>query len=331
MPLYHLDQYWYELPPQQIAHYPVGVREHARLMVIDRASGAIRHERIEALPDYFSADDALIVNTSKVRKARFLGQRKSGGRIECLLIENLGNCTWRVFLKMHARTKLGMQFTLGACEAEVIAVEDRTACIRLNKDPDGGLLPLPPYMKRDASHLDDERYQTVYANQEGSIAAPTAGLHLSQAMLETLRQRGVQLHEVALHVGRGTFQSVTTNDIRDHTMHHEFYEVGCAQDLLGAHQTKRITCVGTTSVRVLESAWQGDSFASGLQTTDLFMYPGKSFMVTDRLLTNFHIPSSTLLMLVSAFGGYELMKDAYKEAVRLGYRFLSYGDGMLIV
>jgi S-adenosylmethionine:tRNA ribosyltransferase-isomerase len=366
--LFSLDAYDYELPERLIAQRPVQPRDASRLLVIDRARGTWEHRIFRDLPEYFDSRDVLVANNTRVIKARLLGRRLRppepgesewvpGGKAEFLMLEQLGPRTWRGLFKAAARYLPGLRFEVptpdgrglrGTLVRGSFDSPGGTVEAEFDRDPlesGAGELPLPHYIRREEASdaqadADAESYQTLYAKRGGSAAAPTAGLHFTTQVMERLRASGASWEEVTLDVGLGTFRPVKTADIRSHLMHDERYEIPepVAHGLEQAkRQGRRITAVGTTSVRTLESAWRAGSGAlkPGAGRTSIFIYPGapdfEGFRVVDRLLTNFHLPKSTLLMLVSAFAGRELILAAYQEAVREQYRFFSYGDAMLIL
>lgn len=339
------SEFDYQLPPELIAQYPTEKRDESRLMVLDRARGAIEHRRFRDIVEYIPPGDALVVNETRVFPARLLGKRAGGGEAEILLLRPLSNPhEWEALVRPGAKLRAGKQvFISDDLSIDILGVlPDGNRVVRLNTTADvnatieqHGRIPLPPYMERDAEALDRERYQTVYARQQGSVAAPTAGLHFTAPLLEQLRSGGVELIKVLLHVGVGTFRPVEVEDPDEHVMHRETFEIGVdAASEINAVRTRggSVWAVGTTVTRTLESAIDPDgAVQSGAGSTALFIRPGYEFRVVDHLLTNFHLPRSTLLMLVSAIGGYDLVMKAYAEAVREKYRFFSYGDAMLVV
>lgn len=335
----------YHLPDELIARYPLDQRGASRLLHVDPAAGAYADRLFADLPGLFRAGDLLVFNDTRVIKARLFGGKSTGGRIEALVERVLSEHEVLAFIRASHAPKTGMWLRFGDAagdgfDAEV--VERRGDLYRLAFDPSRtvldwldayGRLPLPPYIDRAAEDSDDARYQTVYARQPGAVAAPTAGLHFDQAMLERLAGLGVATAFVTLHVGAGTFQPVRVEHIAAHRMHSELYEIPAATVAAVADARAhggRVCAVGTTSLRALESAARGGTLAAGVDETDIFITPGYRFRVVERLLTNFHLPKSTLLMLVAAFGGYDLMRRAYAHAVAERYRFFSYGDAMLI-
>ena len=325
-----------------IATQPSLPRDHARLLVLQRGDRSLVHRRVDELPELLHPGDLLVVNNTKVMAARVAGRkRSSGAEVEILFVKDLGDAIWEVLIKGTFRP--GQILEMGA--AAVAVVVERSAIrttVRVESPipvsewlQQHGRMPLPPYMKRAPTDQDRAWYQTIFAQHEGAIAAPTAGLHFTSDLLARLRQRGVELRAVTLHVGVGTFKPVTVDQIDDHRMAAEWVEVG-VETVRAIEQTRatgrRIVAVGTTVVRALETAARADGQIRPYQgETDLFMTPGFEFKVVDALLTNFHLPRTTLLMLVSALAGTEFLRQAYAEAVRQRYRFYSYGDAMLIL
>jgi S-adenosylmethionine:tRNA ribosyltransferase-isomerase len=325
-----------------IATQPSLPRDHARLLVLQRGDRSLAHRRVDELPELLHPGDLLVVNNTKVMAARVAGRkRSSGAEVEILFVKDLGDAIWEVLIKGTFRP--GQTLDLGV---EVVAVVVERSAIRTTVRVESpipvsewlqqhGRMPLPPYMKRAPTDQDREWYQTIFAQHEGAIAAPTAGLHFTSDLLDRLRQRGVELRAVTLHVGVGTFKPVTVDQIEDHQMAAEWVEVG-VETVRAIEQTRatgrRIVAVGTTVVRALETAARADGHIRPYQgETDMFMTPGFPFKAVDALLTNFHLPRTTLLMLVSALAGTEFLRQAYAEAVRQRYRFYSYGDAMLIL
>ncbi len=338
----------FELPQHLVAREPVAPRDAARLLVYERGRGARAHRHVRDLPSLLGAGDLLVVNDTKVLPHRLVGRRPSGGRVESLILSRRGeDC--RGYLKPAARVRIGEPLAMegGALvlwpQADLGAGQFR---FRLEA-PTGeavaaalervGRAPLPPYLHRDGSedaHCDRERYQTVFAAVDGAIAAPTAGLHFTPDLLQALAQRGVALASVTLHVGEGTFAPVRAVEVEQHRMHAESYALSAAtaRSVAAARSAGgRVVAVGTTAARTLETCAAADRLvAPGSGTTDLFLYPGKPFRVVDALLTNFHLPRSTLLMLVCAFAGRDAVLALYREAIARGYRFYSFGDAMLL-
>ncbi len=350
-----LDAYDYHLPEQQVAQVPASPRDSSRLMVIDRKKGTWEHRVFRDLPEFLNSSDLIVANNTHVIKARLLGQRVRleggqrilGGRVEFVLLEAKGVRTWEGLMHASAKYVPGLMFQVPSPTGEITGTvvqgssesSSGTVVVEFDRDPvqvGAGQLPLPHYIERSAQQADDQNYQTIYSKVQGSAAAPTAGLHFTEKVLSDLRQKGVEWKEVTLHVGLGTFRPVKTQNIFDHVMHEERFEIS---EQVGRSVSEwknlgnRVLAIGTTSVRTLESAWVPQmGLRAGPGRTSIFIHPGgHPFQVVDRLLTNFHLPKSTLLMLVSAFAGRELVLAAYREAVREGYRFFSYGDAMLIL
>ena len=335
----------YELPPELVAQTPAEPRDSSRLMVVDRASGSIEHRSFRDLPGFLREGDVAVFNDSRVFPARLYGRSASGGRVELLLLRRMEPGVWRALVRPGRRLRTGATFVVASggneVAGEVLDVQDDgSRTVRLADDgrlDEIGVVPLPPYIREPLA--DSERYQTVYSRVAGSVAAPTAGLHFTPALLDALRDRGVGLVFVTLHVGWDSFRPVGVEDVADHRMHAEQWELGpraAAAISAAKRDGRRVVCVGTTAVRLLEqaaavSATDGDAVAPGGGWASLFIYPGYRFRVTDTLATNFHLPRSTLLMLTSAFAGRDLVLRAYAEAVRERYRFYSFGDAMLIV
>ncbi len=337
----HFD---FQLPPDRIAQFPVEPRDAARLMILDRAAGTIAHGHFRDLESLIPAGDLLVLNTTRVFRARLLGRRDSGAPAEILLLKPLGDGTWEAMVSPGGKLKPGRVVHVApGFDVEVLAVtERRTRVVRPVVDGPleaalerHGHIPLPPYIDRADVFTDAEQYQTVYARQSGSVAAPTAGLHFTPRLLDALAARGVRRADVLLHVGAGTFKPVEVEDPAEHVMHEEWYSVSdaAAGAVAKTHAAgRRVWAVGTTAVRTLESAGGDDgTVAAGAAETRLFIRPGYGFRVVDRLITNFHLPRSTLIMLVAAFAGHDLTMRAYAEAVDRGYRFYSYGDAMVIL
>ena len=335
--------FWYDLPEELIAQTPLQQRDSSRLLSLDRNSGEIRHRHFYDIIEDLRPGDCLVMNDSRVLPARLLGHRPTGGAVEILLLRDLGTKQWECLCKPGRKMQVGSRVIFGNGElaAEVIEVkEDGNRIVRFEYDgiflevlERLGKMPLPPYIKEELS--DQERYQTVYSRAVGSAAAPTAGLHFTQELLEKIRQKGVQTAFVTLHVGLGTFRPVKADEISDHHMHSELCMINQeTADILNATRRcgGRIICVGTTSCRTLESLVKEDgSFEASSKWTEIFIYPGYHFKAMDGLITNFHLPESTLVMLVSAFAGREHVLHAYEEAVKQRYRFFSFGDAMSIL
>ena len=332
----------YHLPPELIAQHPTARRDASRLLVVHRASGLLEDRSFPDIADLIPPGDLLVLNNTKVRHARLLGTRPSGAPAEVLLIHPNADGTWLAMGKPGSALRPGKRIRFGPdSEVETVAIEpDGERSVRFVGLPAEraiaayGKLPLPPYITRAADAGDESRYQTVYAEREGSVAAPTAGLHFTPALLDRLRARGVRIAPLDLEVGPGTFKPVETEDPSQHPMHPERFEIpaATAAEVLAARaRGARVWAVGTTVVRALESAAGDGTLRAGQFETTLMITPGRPFQVVDRLLTNFHLPRSTLLMLVSAFAGHDLMLRAYRHAVDGRYRFYSYGDAMVIL
>lgn len=336
------ESFNYHLPPELIAQHPAEKRDHSRLMVLSAHTQTIQHRQFFDLPELLDPGDCLVINNSRVIPARLLGSRRdSKTPVEILLLNRINRTDWITLARPGRRVRPGHElvFMPGKLEATVLDVQpDGNRLIRFIFDglwedrlSEAGIMPLPPYIHEK---LDDpERYQTVYARVDGSVAAPTAGLHFTPDLFEQLEKKGIKLAELTLHVGLGTFRPVRTDNILDHRMHSEYYSLSQeAVDTIhaAARSGGNIVAVGTTSCRVLESVASGGPLKAQSGWTDLFIYPGFSFRVVDRLLTNFHLPESTLLMLVAAFAGRETILKAYEEAIKERYRFFSFGDAMLI-
>lgn len=329
----------FDLPPASIAQEPAP-RGESRLLVLDR-TGPERHSHVRDLPRLLRPGDLLVLNDTRVIPARLYGRSAGGGKMEILLVEPLGENEWDALVKPGRRAKPGTRFEIGeGLTAEVVDKrEDGRYRLRFSQPVEPhlerlGHIPLPPYIHRPDTPEDRERYQTVYASRPGAVAAPTAGLHFTEELLREIETAGIEIARVTLHVGIGTFKPVSAERIEEHRMERERYEIGeeTAGALRRAREAgRRIVAVGTTVVRTLEGAALagGGEVRAGSGSTDLFITPGFQFQVVDALLTNFHLPRSTLLMLVSAFAGRERVLAAYQEAVREGYRFYSYGDAML--
>ena len=339
-----VNDYDFELPEHLIAQEPVVRRDESRMLVIHRDGGVIEHRQFRDIVEIIPAGDALAVNTTKVIRARLLGTRPSGAPAEVLLLKALGDDVWEAMVQPGAKLQRGKMVSItDDFRIEMLdATERGTKFVRLHTSLPAheaierhGHMPLPPYMTRADTATDAQRYQTVYALQAGSVAAPTAGLHFTDDVLTALATKGVHRADVLLHVGAGTFRPVSVDDPREHVMHEEWYQVTpqTAALLTGVKaRNGAVWAVGTTSMRTLESAARADgTIPGGEGTTDIFIYPPYRFRLVDHLLTNFHLPKSTLVMLVAAFAGYELTMRAYREAIAQQYRFYSYGDAMLVI
>jgi S-adenosylmethionine:tRNA ribosyltransferase-isomerase len=339
--MYSLSDFDFDLPPASIAQAPLLERSGSRLLQLDGAQ--ILDRRFAEIVAQLQAGDVLVFNDTRVLKARMFGVKASGGKVEVLIERVLDSHTVHAQVRASKSPQAGS--TIRLADAFDVTVEGRAGEFYVLRFPQTqsqtiyelleahGRLPLPPYIERAADQLDDARYQTVYAKNPGAVAAPTAGLHFDDALLEQLRQKGVQFAYVTLHVGAGTFQPVRNEDLSTHDMHSEWYDMPQATvDSVRAAKAagRAVVAVGTTSLRALESASQSGSLQAGSHETRLFITPGYRFKTVDRLITNFHLPKSTLLMLVSAFAGYDEIRAAYAHAVAHDYRFFSYGDAMLL-
>lgn len=329
----------FELPDALIARHPLAERRASRLLVLDGPSGALAHRQFSDLLEYLRPGDLMVFNNTRVIPARLFGQKASGGKLEVLVERVLDSHRVLAHVRSSKSPKPGSTILLdGGGEAQMLARHDALFELRFAEEvlpllERVGHMPLPPYIDRPDEAADRERYQTVYAERSGAVAAPTAGLHFDQALLATIAGMGVASAFVTLHVGAGTFQPVRVERIEDHHMHSEWLEVGQeVVDAVAACRARggRVIAVGTTSVRSLESAARDGVLKAFSGDTDIFIYPGRPLHVVDALVTNFHLPESTLLMLVSAFAGYPETMAAYKSAVAEGYRFFSYGDAMFI-
>ena len=336
--------FYYDLPQELIAQDPLADRASSRLLVLDRRTGSREHTDFHHVIDYLEAGDLLVLNDTKVIPARLFGQmERTGGKVEVLLLKRKEDNVWETLVKPGKKARPGdfLSFGEGLLHAVVLeVVEDGNRLIRFEYEgifeeilDRLGQMPLPPYIMHELKEKD--RYQTVYAKYEGSAAAPTAGLHFTKELLAEIEAKGIRIARVTLHVGLGTFRPVKVEDVTKHKMHTEYYRISEETAKL-INQTKReggrVVCVGTTSCRTVESAADENGFVlAGEGETDIFIYPGYRFKVLDALITNFHLPESTLLMLVSALAGKEQIMDAYREAIEKRYRFFSFGDAMFII
>jgi S-adenosylmethionine:tRNA ribosyltransferase-isomerase len=339
----NVKDFYFDLPEELIAQHPLENRDESRLLVLDKATGELEHKTFKDILDYFKPGDCLILNNSRVIPARLIGEKEgSGGKIEFLLLKRVDLNTWETLAKPGKRAKVGTKFVFGNGElkAEVLEIkEEGNRIIRFECEgvfeevlDKLGQMPLPPYIKETLE--DRERYQTVYSKVSGSAAAPTAGLHFTEKLLEELKAKGVNVGFLTLHVGLGTFRPVKSETIEGHHMHSEYYEL--SQEVAELiNETKknggRVIAVGTTSSRTLESIGNEEGLVKEQSGwTEIFIYPGYKFKIVDALITNFHLPESTLIMLVSALGGKDNIMKAYHEAVKNKYRFFSFGDAMFI-
>lgn len=337
------SDFYYDLPEELIAQDPLSVRSESRLMVLDRESGEVEHKIFTDICDYIKPGDCLVLNDTKVIPARLMGQKKdTGAAVEILLLKRLSDTDWECLVKPGKKCRVGAVITFGdgSLEGEIIdVVLEGNRIIRFSFEgvfeeilDKLGTMPLPPYITHKLQ--DRDRYQTVYAKNTGSAAAPTAGLHFTKELLKKIEDSGVKIAFVTLHVGLGTFRPVKEDDILNHQMHSEYYEIN--QDAANKiNETKAnggsVICVGTTSVRTVESAAADDGYLKPCGgDTQIFIYPGYRFKVVDKLITNFHLPESTLIMLVSALSSREKVLSAYEKAVEERYRFFSFGDAMLV-
>ncbi len=338
-----INDFLYELPEELIAQHPLEKRDMSRLLVLDKHSGEVRHGQFSDILEYLNKGDCLVLNDTRVIPARLLGTKEgTGGRIEFVLLKRIEGDIWEVILKPGRKAKPGARFVFGdgLLRAKILEiVEEGNRLVEFTYDgvfeevlDKVGIVPLPPYI---TCRLDDsERYQTVYSRDKGSAAAPTAGLHFTKELLSALEKKGVRIVFVTLHVGLGTFRPVKSENIEEHKMHSEYYTIGneaCSTINGTRSEGGRIIAVGTTSCRVLETATNSEGVITpGCGWTDIFIYPGYSFKSVDALITNFHLPGSTLIMLISAFAGRDNVLEAYREAIEKKYRFFSFGDAMLI-
>jgi S-adenosylmethionine:tRNA ribosyltransferase-isomerase len=344
------DKLDYDLPAELIAQQPPV--DESRLLVLDRKTGAVTDSKFSSVGQYLSKGDCLVINNTKVLPARFFAQRNTGGKIEGLFLQELTARLWLVMLRGAGRVKIGEKIRLkdktGAdyCSAELLEKpQGGEYTLKIESDDDLhtilgriGFTPLPPYIKRGTDLTQDEfdrrRYQTVFASSDGAVAAPTAGLHFTDELIDRLKNKGIQFASVTLHIGPGTFKPVTTETLEEHKMHSERFQIDKQNaDIINKTKNsgRKIIAVGTTSVRVLESVAENGQVKPGCGETNLFIIPGYNFTIIDAMITNFHLPRSTLLALVAAFAGLDNILTAYRHAVQNSYRFYSYGDAMLIV
>lgn len=339
-----LKDFYYDLPEELIAQEPIAERDMSRLLVLDKSTGEIEHRSFRDILEYLNEGDCLVMNNTRVIPARLIGIRKNSmGSMEMLLLNRKEKDIWEVMVRPGKRAKIGAVFMFGDGELEGEVIEILEGGNRLVRFSYNGIfeevldrlgkVPLPPYIKKELE--DRERYQTIYSRYEGSAAAPTAGLHFTKELLQQLSGSGIRTAYLTLHVGLGTFRPVKVSNIEEHKMHSEYYELNArSAEIINSTKSSggRIICVGTTSTRTLESIMQKNgSLKEDKGWTDIFIYPGFKFKITDGLITNFHLPESTLLMLVSALAGRDNIMKAYKEAVKERYRFFSFGDAMLII
>jgi len=335
----------YHLPEKLIAKEPVEPRDSAKLLVLNRKTGEIEHQTFRNIVHYLQKGDVLITNNTKVIPARLIGKFPTGGNAEIFLVRQIKENVWEAIGKPGRKLKPGKKVIFDEtfyCEIvewkeegkRIVKFFTTDGETTLNKIYEIGKMPLPPYIDREETEKDKKEYQTVFAKEEGAVAAPTAGLHFTEKLLENIKEKGITIKEITLHVGLGTFKPVKVEEIEKHRMHYENYKVSkdTAKEIEKAKiEGRRIIAVGTTVVRTLETCFNEKGEALSLEgSTNIFIYPGYKFKVVDGLITNFHLPKSTLLMLVSAFAGRERVLNVYKEAVKKKYRFFSYGDAMFI-
>ena len=338
------SDFYYDLPEELIAQDPLEDRTSSRLLVLDRKTGAVKHKIFSDVIDYLNKGDCLVINNTRVIPARLIGEKEgTGGKVEVLLLKRRANDVWETLVKPGKKLKPGAKITFGdgRLRAEVLeVVEEGNRLVKFYYEgifeeilDSLGEMPLPPYITHKLE--DKEMYQTVYAKFDGSAAAPTAGLHFTKELLNKIEEKGIKIASITLHVGLGTFRPVKVDDVNNHHMHTEWYEVNAeAADII--NETKRnggrVICVGTTSCRTIESVADENGYMKAKTgETDIFIYPGYKFKVMDGLITNFHLPESTLVMLVSAFAGKENVLSAYETAVKEKYRFFSFGDAMILI
>ncbi|MBN1948150.1 MAG: tRNA preQ1(34) S-adenosylmethionine ribosyltransferase-isomerase QueA [Candidatus Cloacimonetes bacterium] len=337
------SSYYYDLPSELIAQYPVAGRSESRLLYLHRNNGSISHHYFHEITGFLQPSDILVINRTRVIPARLLGSKPSGAQVEVFLLNQKTDTNWECLVRPGRKIRKGSRINFsGRLSAEVkeeLPEGERLIEFSWQGDfwqilEEVGSTPLPPYIRREAEAGDRENYQTVYANQQGSVAAPTAGLHFTAKLLQDISIKGIEILEVILHIGLGTFRPVSSENILDHRMHSEFCTISAetADKInLARDQHRRIIAVGTTTTRTLESFARNGILTSGSHWTDIFLYPGYEFKIINGLITNFHMPESTLLMLVAAFAGYDNIMNAYQTAVNMKYRFFSYGDAMLIL
>ncbi len=338
----HLDDFHFDLPNELIARYPLAERSASRLLMLDGRSGERQHRHFRDIIDFLNPGDLLIFNNTKVIPARLFGKKATGGNAEVLVERVLDSQRILAQVRVSKSPKVGDHLLFADdIRMEVLNKEQQFYELRYNANDQTildviekiGHIPLPPYLHRDAEESDKERYQTIYAQHKGSVAAPTAGLHFDDELMRALNAKQIEMGYVMLHVGAGTFAPIRTQDIREHKMHSEYIEVSdalCQQVAAVKARGNKVIVVGTTSMRALETASQSGTLKPYSGDTSIFIYPGYQFHVADVLITNFHLPSSTLMMLICAFAGYDSVMNAYREAVAQSYRFFSYGDAMWV-
>ncbi len=340
-----IDDLDYYLPAELIAQEPVEPRDRSRLLVVDRKTAKLTDSFFYKLPEYLRQDDVLVINDARVLPARIFFRKPSGGRVEGLFVRQLADDEWEMMIKGIAKLKAGVELSVAGSDVRfrfVDRLSEKTVRIKLSEPvnvvrflDEFGKVPLPPYIRREDRQEDRVRYQTVFSRQPGAVAAPTAGLHFTKELMEKIEGMGVRFVNITLHVGMGTFEPIQTEDIAEHKMHSEYYSISSeVADLINRQRRKggRIIAVGTTSVRVLESvADERGLVNAGSGLTDIFIYPPYKFKAVDCMITNFHLPKTTLLAMVFAFSSRDLILKAYRYAIDERYRFYSYGDAMLII
>lgn len=338
----HIDQYDFELPQERIAQNPSSTRGESRLLILDKQTGNVHEDFFSGIIDQLTPNDFLVVNNTRVLKARLLGKKPTGGKVEVLLLEDIGNNQFKALT--GGKVKIGTNINIDNYSLEVIDILSEDS-IRIVEFKDAspyevmehcGHLPLPPYIKRQDNQDDQERYQTVYSKNAGSVAAPTAGLHFTKNILDKIKSKGIEVIEITLNVGIGTFRPVKVDYIEDHKMHFEHYNISKEAadkiNYLKEHAGKKLIAVGTTTTRALESATNKDGkiVKTGNNSTNIFIYPDYNFKTVDKIITNFHLPKSTLLMMISAFSTKLNIENAYTYAIEKEFNFFSYGDAMFI-
>ena len=333
-----LEDFHFEFPEELVAQYPLKERDQSRLLVVNRKTRELNDCDFYDIHKFFKAGDVLVVNDTKVLPARFFGHFETGGKVEVVLLQQVRENHWKCITNAMKKTRIGSIIKFSdSVVAEVVALHEEVPILKFFYSGEWddvlkklGHIPLPPYLKRNEEEIDATRYQTVYAQNEGAVAAPTAGLHFSHRVLKLLENEGVNIAPITLHVGYGTFQPVRAQDITDHRMHGEYFNVS-ESAAITINKAKRVICVGTSSLRAIESSWLRGEVRPTEGCTNLFIYPGYRFCAAHALVTNFHQPQSTLFVLVSAFSELRMMKKAYEHAISEKYRLFSYGDCMLIL
>ncbi len=334
------SEFDYDLPESLIASFPLEKRDHSRLLVLERETGNLSDKVFTDMVDYINQGDLLIFNDSRVMAARLFGQKESGGKIELLIERVISSTEIKAHMRASRSPKIGTSIEVSGHRFEILDKQGSLYSFKLQTGniweimDAHGHIPLPPYMKREDELSDRDRYQTVYSRMLGSVAAPTAGLHFTEELMKKAENKGVEIDYVTLHVGSGTFQPVQVEDVNSHQMHSEYIEVSaelCEKIKQTKAKGKKVIAVGTTTVRSLETAALSGLIEPFTGESDIFLYPGKSFNVVDAMITNFHLPRSTLIMLVSAFASKSQILNTYKHAVANQYRFFSYGDAMMIL